>query len=68
MHGGQLYLVDAVFQPVWIIQIHFGNGGHTHNSVHGRTDVMAHIGQKHTFGLARIFHLNQRSLQGFFPL
>ncbi len=39
-------LVQAVHDPVRIVQMHGRHGGHAHDGIHGGTDVVGHTGQE----------------------
>ena len=51
MAAGQCYLFQAVGQCLAVLQVGRGDRRHTHNGIHGRPDVMAHVGQELTLGL-----------------
>ena len=49
-----------------VVQMSAGKRCHSHNSVHGRADIVAHGGQKRCFRLISLFCQGKRSLQLLF--
>ena len=63
MPGGQADLLQAVLQPLAVVQVGLGQRGHADDGVHGRADVVAHGGEELALGPAGLLRLFQRPLQ-----
>ena len=51
MGGGRADLFQAVLHPSLFVNMAQANGRHAHDGVHGRTDIVRHVGEKPAFGL-----------------
>ena len=63
MIPGRHDLLQIPFHLVPVFNMGNGQGGESHNGIHGRTDIMGHIGEEHAFGLAGFVCLGQCILQ-----
>ena len=64
MFAGQRDLPQTVLHLFHITHIGDGNGGHAHDRIHGRPDIMAHIGQKFAFCLVGMLRIPSGSFRG----
>ena len=63
MLAGQADFAQTFHHTVPVIQVGRGDCRHSHNRIHGRPDVMAHIGQELALGAACRPRAVQRALK-----
>ena len=56
---------QAILDPFLLVNVSTGNGGHAHDGVHRRPDIMGHVGQEIGFRLAGPIGCGAGFLQGF---